>query len=175
VGQLLYRARSTLRCAISAIVPQPLLAWLARLRVQYPASTTRMLQSAAAGTNNGTVAVIARSGATLAVIAAAAAPVISTQAAGPHHERAASNAAIRLSPSLLSTGASDPLSAFPHPQTARAPSRPAAHSSGPHATIAPSSSGVASALEEPAPTAPQAGEDGVAEAAAQRAAEAAPP
>jgi RNA polymerase sigma factor (sigma-70 family) len=149
VGQLLYRARSALRCAMSAIVPLPVLAWLTRFRVHHPASAARTLQITAAGTNSGAGAIIIRGSATLAVIAAAAAPVLSTQAARPHVDRGAVRSAALVSADRLSAGASDPLSAFPR-AAARSAAARAAWPAAATPNVSPHPSAPASADQAPA-------------------------
>jgi RNA polymerase sigma factor (sigma-70 family) len=74
VGQLLHRARVTLRSAMSALVPWPLVAWAAARRAGGP-TAARVLSTAGAG--GAPAGLLLKGGATLAVIAAAtAAPLV---------------------------------------------------------------------------------------------------
>jgi RNA polymerase sigma factor (sigma-70 family) len=120
VGQLLYRARSTLRCAMSAIVPLPVLAWLARARGYDPSPAARLLQITATGTNSGTASILLRGGATLAALAATAAPVVALRSQ-QHQSAVAVPAAVPVSADTLVAGAAEPMAPFPHRLAAPAP------------------------------------------------------
>jgi RNA polymerase sigma factor (sigma-70 family) len=75
VGQMLHRARVSVRAAMSAVVPWPLAAWAAGVRRAGSSSAARVLGTAGAG--GGPAGILVKGGATLAVIAAAtAAPLV---------------------------------------------------------------------------------------------------
>jgi RNA polymerase sigma factor (sigma-70 family) len=123
VGQMLHRARCSLRGAMSAIVPLPLASWAAGRPGYDPSTIARMLQLTTTSAGSGPAAMLMRGGAALAVIAAAStAPLITTPARQP--ERAAVHVAVPLAADLLIPGDSNPLRPF---------SRPPAASNGPRA------------------------------------------
>jgi RNA polymerase sigma factor (sigma-70 family) len=83
VGQMLHRARASLRAAIAAIVPWPLVAWAAAGRRYVGSAVARALSTAGAG--GGPAEILVKGGATLAVIAAATAtPLVVKQATTTH-------------------------------------------------------------------------------------------
>jgi RNA polymerase sigma factor (sigma-70 family) len=113
VGQMLYRARSSVRSAMSAIVPLPLAAWAARGAGCDVSTAARILQLTGTSAGGGPAGMLFRGGATLAMIAAvSAAPVVATHAR-PHHGHPALSAAVAIDAGLLLPGASNPLQAFP--------------------------------------------------------------
>jgi RNA polymerase sigma factor (sigma-70 family) len=71
VGQMLHRARVSVRAAMSAVVPWPLVAWATGIRRGGGSTTARVLGTAGAG--GGPAGLLVKGGATLAVIAAATA------------------------------------------------------------------------------------------------------
>jgi RNA polymerase sigma factor (sigma-70 family) len=125
VGMLLYRARSTLRCAMSAVVPFPLITWVAGGRGHDPSAAARLLQLTAAGADSGpAVSVLLRGGATVAVIAATAAPLVAPHAS--RHSDATAHSAVPIAAGALISGPSDPLQPFLRPRPELAPALPAA-------------------------------------------------
>jgi RNA polymerase sigma factor (sigma-70 family) len=128
VGQILYRARCSLRSAMSAIVPLPLVCWAVGRPGYDPSTAARILQLTTTGASGGPAGVLLRGGAALAVIAAAStAPLIATPAR--HPERPAAHVALPVSADALLAGSSDPLHPFVAPRPARdraAAGRPAA-------------------------------------------------
>jgi RNA polymerase sigma factor (sigma-70 family) len=144
VGQLLHRARATLRSAAGVLVPWPLIAWAAGRR-GVSSTASRLLGTAGAG--GAPAGVLLKGGATLAVIAAAtAAPFVAThtpaRAARPALATAGSEAvlhrdalgafelvsALAVQPGAAASSASDPASrgaAVPAPATRIAEAAPA--------------------------------------------------
>jgi RNA polymerase sigma factor (sigma-70 family) len=74
VGQLLHRARTSLRGALAAIVPLPLLAWMAAGRRFGASSNARLLEATSNG--GGAAEMLIKGAAAAAVVAVAATPIL---------------------------------------------------------------------------------------------------
>jgi RNA polymerase sigma factor (sigma-70 family) len=151
VGQMLYRARSSVRSAMSAIVPLPLAASAARGVGCDVSTAARMLQLTSTSAGGGPAGMLFRGGATLAMIAAvSAAPVVATHAR-PHHGHPALSAAVAIDAGLLLPGASNPLQAFPPARAAGGLPSAQKHAPAQQPQAKPASASASSAPAEPAP------------------------
>jgi RNA polymerase sigma factor (sigma-70 family) len=167
VGQMLHRARVSVRAAMSVVLPWPLFSWVAGVRRGRSSGGARLLGLTGAG--GAPASLLVKTGATVAVIAAAAAAPLVVKHVGPQPGSAGgatviagadppSGGALDLRAARLADGLS-PVS--PHPR-AHGPGRPGRSASRPR-SAAP---GTSEAAPQPQPTKPPAERSEVAEAAA---------
>lgn len=88
VRQMLFRARSTMRTAVSAVVPMPLILWFAEAGSRNGELPGRITELAAVGGSAGAAGVVAKTCAVVATVGAVAAAPVAINRVQPNHAEA---------------------------------------------------------------------------------------